>query len=323
MAVIETSMRDVLRGLKAITISNSKTGGRTQNLAGLKTIKIGLLSPQNTIYPALSLIPKFETLYGYRNGGSYRVDRSVDIELYVKLGRVEETGKYLQELCHHTKNMFDSNWEDWRMPNDDGDYTVWNYSPGTINYDIVSDRDILFQRASLPYVFSSWEQAPTFTTSSTIGQYDLRTIGEYIHSILLANSTLSSVKMFYNHATPPIMVGNGVVLSVLENVWESNRRETGRDNPTGYIDILIWTKASPFVGALDLNLETVELVKDVVQADQHMGGKCYRSYISSVQYGINVDLALYVSRIMVETWAYKNTTQETADTEPHSAFVEE
>lgn len=321
MAVIEQNMRDLLRSLKALTITHMKNGGRSTNLSAIKTVKIGMLSPANTIFPAITFIPRSERLGGYRNGGVYRVDRQVDIEVYVKLGKVEDSGKHIQETCHHVKNMFD-NYDDWRMPNDDEDDTVWTYSPGTISYDIISDRDTLFQRALLPYTFTSWEQAPTFTTSSTIGQYDLRTIGEYVYSSLLADSTLTNVKMFYSHAAPPVTVGNGIVLSVLENVWESNRREAGRDNPTGYTDVLIWTKASPFVGSLDLNLETVEKVKDVIQADQHMGGRCYNSYISSVQYGVNTDLALYVSRVMLETWSYKNTYQPTVPTEPHEVSID-
>ncbi len=321
MAVVETNFRDLLRDLKALTLTHMKSGGRSTNLSTIKTVKIGILSPANTIFPAVSFMPKTEQLGGYRNGGSYKVARAVDIEVYVKLGKVEDTGKHIQETCHYLKAMFDD-YDDWKFPNDDGEDTVWTYSPGYIAYDIVSDRDTLFQRAVLPYTFTSWEQAPTFTLSSTIGSYDLKNIGEYIYGILKADTTLSDVKMFYSHASPPITVGNGIVLSVLENVWESNRREAGRDNPTGYIDILVWTKASPHISSLDLNLETVEKVKDIIQADQHMGGRCFNSYINSVQFGVNTDLALYVSRIMVETWSYKDTYQETSPTEPHEAFVD-
>jgi len=306
----ETNMRDLLLGLKALTKSHMD-GSNSTNLKSVNTIKRGVLSNTNTIYPAISFVPLNEVIGGYRNGGLYRVDRNVNIEVYVKLQRVEDTSKHIQEVCHYVKNMFDGDAEDWHFDNPDEDQTVFSFSPGAIQYEMLTGRDQLIQRATLPYTFSSWEQAPTFTTSSTIGEYDLRSIGEYLYTTLKADSSLSSVKFFFSHSFPPITVGSGVVVSVLENLLESNRREAGRDNPTGYIDVLIWTKASPFEGSLDLNLETVELIKDVIQEDQNFGGRCYRSYINQVQYGINEQASLYASRIMLDTWAYKAITQET------------
>jgi hypothetical protein len=306
-----TDMKTLLYGMKALTKSHMD-GSNSTNLKSVNTLKRGILSNANTIYPAISFIPIQEELKGYRNGGLYRVDRYTNIEVYVKLQRVEDTSKHLQEVCHYIKGMFEDDASDWQFPNSDEDATVFSYSPGAIQYEVISGRDQLIQRATLPYTFSSWEETPTFTTSSTIGQYDLRSIGEYLYTQLKADTTLSEVKFFFSHSFPPITVGSGVVVSVLENLLESNRREAGRDNPTGYLDTMVWTKASPFEGSLDLNLETVELIKDVVQADQHFGGRCFRSYIDRILFGINEQASLYSSRIMIDTWAYKNITQEAA-----------
>jgi hypothetical protein len=311
MAVVQTNMRDLLLDLKALAKSYMD-GGKSTNLKGLKTLKRGILSP-NTIYPAIVFLPISEQLNGYRNGGVYKVDRTVNIELWTKLGRVDDTSKFLQELCHFTYDMlqFDTSFPDnWKFPNGDEDATVFFMNPGAINYETISGADSLLQRATLLFTFSSWEQAPTFTIRSTIVDTDLRNIGEYVHDILKADSSLDSVKFFYSHSSPPIQVGNGVVVSVKENVDEHNRRESGRDNPTGYIDVIVWTKASPYEGTLDLNLETIEKIKDVLQADQQLGGKAYRSYVDRVIYGVNYDSMLYTSVLKFNTWAYKKMPSE-------------
>jgi hypothetical protein len=89
------------------------------------------------------------------------------------------------------------------------------------------------------------------------------------------------------------------------------------------MDIIVWTKATPFEGSLDLNLETVEKIKDVIQATPTMGNRCTNSYITNIQYGVNNKSNLYTSRIQVETWARQTLPQETTPTEPHDVFVEQ
>lgn len=316
-----TTMRDLLDGLKALT-KKHMDGTISTNLKGLKTIKRGLLSSTNTIFPAIAFFPLSETIYGYRNGGLYRVDRSVNIELYVKQPRVGDSGTLLRKMAEYVRMMFDSYYDDWQFINDDGDSTVFSYQPSQITYESNIGSDSILQGAILPYTFSSWEQAPDFTLSTTISENDLRSVGEYLHDKLRVDASLSNIKFFFSHASPPIQVGQGVVSSVVETQLSSTRREAGRDNPTGSIDVLTWTKASPFEGSLDLNLETVEKIKDVIQADQHFGGKCSRSYITFIEYGVNAQSSLYASRINIETWMYDTLPQETVLTEPHDVFVE-
>lgn len=309
-----TDMKTLLSNLKALT-KKHMDGTISTNLKGLKTLKRGLLSATNTIFPAITFIPQSETIGGYRNGGIYRVDRDVNIEIFVKLNKVGDTATYLQELAHYVKNMFDSYYDDWNFEDNSGNATVFSFSPGSIQYEVTDGADSIIQAAILPYTFSSWEQAPTFIVNSTITEYDFRSIGEFVHDTLREDTTLTQVKFFFSHATPPTQVGQGVIVSTLENRVDSNRREAGRDNPNGYLDILVWTKASPFEGTLDLNLEIVEKIKDVIQENQNMGGRCYRSYISGVDYGVNQQDVLYASRIRVETWAYKNLPTQVIATE--------
>jgi len=299
-------------------------GSRSTNLKGFKTLKRGILSSTNTIFPAVSFFPNQEILSGYRNGGLYRIDRYVTAEIYVKQQKPTDSATYLQELSHYFQAMFDGHYDDWMFLNQDEEATVFSYSPLSIQYGSYGEKDKLIQYASIPMIFSSWEQAPEFNTSATIGEYDLRTIGHYLHDFMRTDAiSQTQGKFFFSHAYPPIQVGAGVVVSTLENNQQSTRREAGRDNPLGRIDVLIWTKASPFEGALDLNLETVDILKDEIQCIPTMGGRCTHSYITNIQYGINQQAVLYASKIEVETWARKNAVQETIPTEPHTVFVEE
>lgn len=298
-----TTMWDLLSDIKTLT-KNYANGTMAVTLKGMKTFKLGILG-SNTVFPAVAITPRFETHGGYRNGGQFRADRAIDFNVYVKSSTPKGSGKQLQEFCHAIKEMFydESNPDNYKF-NNGSDDTVFSFSPGAIEYNVVEDRGSFLQTAILPFIFSSWETAPTFTKFSTITDTDLRTIGEWIHSTLEADNSLSKVKFFYAHSAPPIKVGNGCVVSVLENSELSTRRESGRDNPTGIIDLMTWTKASPFEGSLELNLGVVELIKDVLQKNQNLGGKAYRSNIDQILFGINQEAFLYSSRIVFNTWAY-------------------
>jgi hypothetical protein len=318
-----TDMKTLLYDLKAL-VKSHMDGSRSTNLKGLKTLKRGVLSATNTIFPAISFFPSQETLSGYRNGGLYRVDRSVNIELYVKQPKPTDSMEYLQELAHYVTDMFEESYDAWQFPNQDGEATIFSYSPLSIQYESLESRDQIIQSAVLPMVFSSWEQAPTFTTYNTITESDLRTIGEYVHDFMRTDAALGGkAKFFFSSAYPPIQVGQGVIVATIENVCDSTRREAGRLNPNSIIEIVVWTKASPFEGALDLNLEVVELIKDTIQANPNLNGKCSRSYFTNIQYGINQQAVLYASKLELETWSYKTMTQDTAPTEPHSVFIED
>lgn len=324
----QTNMRDLLTDLKALTKTHMD-GGRSTALKGLKTLKRGVLSNTNTIFPAIAFFPIQEVLYGYRNGGLYRVDRYVNIELYVKQQKVTDSGLYLQELCQDVTDMFDTYYDDWQLENEDEEATVFSFEPSSIQYETTTGNDSVIQGAVMPFTFSSWEQAPTFTVGTTIldgytsENAKLKSIGEYLYTQMKNDSTLTNVKFHFSHATPPTLVGQGVVTSVIENSVEATRREAGRNNPNGQLDVLVWTKASPFEGTLDLNLETVEKLKDVIQAIPTMGNRCTHSFITNIQYGVNTQSNLYTSRIQVETWARQTLATETTPTEPHYTFIED
>jgi len=189
------------------------------------------------------------------------------------------------------------------------DSTVFHFDPGRIEYGNYQVEDQFIQRAVIPMMFSSWEATPSRTIGTTITDTDVRSIGEYIYDVLRADSNLNMVKFFYSHNEPPIRVGESSVVSVLENVDERTRRETGRDNPTGYIDILVWTKLSPHESYLDFNLETVELVKDSLQAIPTLGNRCYMSHFERCDFGVNANLLLYVSRLKFLTYSYNTLPQ--------------
>lgn len=318
-----TDMKMLLYDLKAL-VKSHMDGSRSTNLKGLKTLKRGVLSATNTIFPAVSFFPSQEVLSGYRNGGLYRVDRYVNIELYVKQPKPTDSMEYLQKLAHYFTSMFEESYDAWQFPNQDGEATVFSYNPLSIEYETIENRDQTIQSAVLPMVFSSWEQVPTFTIYPTITGADLRTIGEYVHDYMRTDATLGNkAKFFFSSAYPPIQVGQGVVVATIENTCDSTRREAGRLNPNSIIEIVVWTKASPFEGALDLNLEVVEMIKDLIQINQNMAGKCSRSYFTNIQYGINQQAVLYASKLELETWSYKTMTQDSVPVEPHSVFIED
>jgi len=286
-------MSSLLTNYKSLLIKyQNNTYGQT--LKGVQTFKRGMLG-KNTVFPAISVVPKTEVIDGIRSGGRYKVHREIDIEVVVRLLNIQDTGKYTQELCQSIMDMFfdNSHSDNYEMSD-----LCFSFDLGQIRYEsFEGDRGKFLQKGTIPMTFKSWETIPTVTNYSTITETDTRNIGEHIYSILEADNLLSKVKFFYSHSFPPIRIGSGIAVCVLETVDEKTRRETSRDNPLGYYDIMVWTKASPHEGSLDLNLETVETIKDVLQKDVFMGGKVSNSRIDRINFGINHSLQLYGSQI--------------------------
>lgn len=296
-------MKQILTNLKELA-KDYGDGTLGTALKGIKTYKIGVLG-QTIIYPVLDIQPRFETYGGMRSGRVHRIDRNIDFLIYTKSLKLQDTTNQVRELAEAVVEMFYdvSNPNNYKLTSDSTDY-VFSFSPGQIQYQVQEEGDQQLQRALVPFVFSSWETGPTVTNYPTITDTGMKTLSEYIYAQLKAASTLTKVKFDYAHMTPTIQVGDGVVICVVDNYDERTRRETGRDNPNYFIDIVVWTKASPYEGTLEYNMDIVELVKDVLQSNPQLGGKAYNSKIDRIEYGINEDMFLYGSRIVFNCQTY-------------------
>ena len=309
MALVSTTMKDLLSAYREL-LKDYEDDTIDKTIAGIKTFKLGIFGG-TIIYPAIQLMPIYELHGGARSGRQYRVDRLIEASIYVKMSDIKSSSIHLQELSQALLDIFydTSNPNNYKMTNGDGDDTVWHFSPGSIDYDRFTEGTTIIQMASIPITFTSWETMPSPTLSSSITDTDLRGIGEYIYGQLEAAAGLNEVKFFYNHAFPPVKVGKGAVVTVMEISDERTRRETGRDNPFGYIDIVVWTKGSPYQDYLNYNLDIVEDLKDVVQALPHMGGKTWFSQIERINFGYVDELSLYASQLMLRTQAYNAMPQ--------------
>jgi|GEM_PF-7132237 hypothetical protein len=303
-----TNMKTLLADLKTLGKSYAN-GTKGTSLNYIKTWKIGVIPPK-AVYPMVAFVPRYETYGGYRNGGIYRVNRYVDIEVYSLNTTMINTGT-IQSICTNTLEMFYdvAQPNNYKMLNDVSEPTVFHFEPGRIEYGNQMIEDQRIQRATIPMIFSSWEATPTTTVGTAVNDTSVKSIGEFIYETLKAETNLKSSKMLYSHNYPPFTIGEGNVISVLENVDERNRRETGRDNPTGYIDIFVWSKLSPHESYLDLNMDVVENIKDALQAIPTLGNRAYRSHFERVDYGVNMQALLYVSRLKFMTYSYNTLPQ--------------
>jgi len=300
-----TNMKNVLTGFKEL-LKDYSNGSKGTNLKMVRTFKKGIIN-EKAVLPAIILFPITEIHRGIRSGGVYRVDRNIDFHIVSKMANLRDSNKFIEELSQTVLNIFyDTNYpNNYQLPVEDEE-TIFHFEPGSIEYQNFAERDELFQRAIIPMTFSSWEQVPTTTLSKTIDSTNLSSISSYLRDMLDDSQALRNVKVFNNFSFPPVNVGNGAVITIIENVDERNRRETGRDNPAGYIDIFVWTKATPYEPILDFNIDTLENVKDVLQADPNLGGRCYMSNIEKIDFGVNSELMLYLSKVRFNTYTYRN-----------------
>ncbi len=299
-----TTMKNLLTGYKELLkeYANNQKGSV---LKSIRTFKKGIVNDK-VVLPAVSLFPITEIHGGMRNGGVYKVDRIIDFHVINKIANLRDSNKFIEELCQNILNVFydDDYPYNYKLEEDDEE-TVWHFEPGRIEYQNFSERDELFQRAIIPMTFSSWETAPTMEPVNEITETNVSSISSYLKEMLSDYQNLRDVKVFNNFSFPPVNVGNGAVITIIENMDERNRNEAGRDNPEGFFDIFVWTKASPFEPVLDFNIDVVEEVKDALQIDQNLGGRCFMTRIEKIDFGINTDLMLYLSRIRFNTHSYK------------------
>ncbi len=295
----ETTMWDLLTSLKKITMSygNGQIGS---TLTPFKTFKRGILSP-NTVFPAIAFLPLGETITKIYSGGKYSIKRDVNVTIVTKSAIARDSLEQAMDLSNKWKNIFrDTTYpNNFLLADDSSRPTTYDYSIGQITYGEVEDNQkaSLLQEVTIPVSFWSREYFPTEEIATTLSEESSKDAGIRIFEGLTEYSTLSNVKFFYKTTMPPIPVDRGIVITVMPDQETHEWIETGHSNITRNIDIFVWTKASPFEEMLEMNLITMERVKDYLQTNLQWGGYAKNSAIEGIRFGLVEESLLYNTQI--------------------------
>lgn len=303
-ATYETTMKDLLTGLKKLSIRYSN-GDITNTLYAVKTFKRGLIS-QQTIFPAMVFVPKAERIIKIYSGGKYKIEREIDIVIYTKAFHTSDALKQAMELAESFKSIFrdNNNVTNFNIKDEYDRETTYSYTFLPFAFGEIEDFDkaTVLQSVIIPSTWRSDEYFPAREVESTLVATTSKGIGEKVYEKITEAENLKTVKLAYNYTTPPVPVMRGVALTVMPR--DENQvlgAFTGHSGVTRNIDIYIWSKASPYEDMLDINLDTVEKVKDILQKNVQMDGLCYNSSIPEILFGVNEELLLYGSRITFQT----------------------
>ena len=301
---MSTTIKDLTINFKNL-IKGYEDGTYGTTLKGLNTFKRGILSTTNTIFPSVSISPIREVLEGIRSGGYYYTGREILVEVICKHSNARSGIQYAQDFAKDIRDIFyDTNYPDnWKIPDGAGDDTISSF---TINEQRSGEAPWVrgnVQFVSMVFNFRSNETTPTRTVVNTITQSAYGTVGEKIKDLLKAGVT---AKFYYAHSVPPVK-GQGVNITIMETPGMiMDQREAGRDSETWRFDISVWSRLSPYDGALDLNLETVESVKDILQTNPQLDGLVFNSAIESIDFGVNKKINMYGATFSFVAHGYKN-----------------
>lgn len=295
-----TNTKTILTDLKSLAIKYSD-GTKGTGLSTIKTFKRGVLGP-NTIFPSMTFSPISESIIGGYNG-KYKLEHRIDTEIFTKSGRQKDAKEKCMELSRTWQNVFrdSSNTDNYQLKDGSGNQTIYNFQIGQPEdsvYDLDEGETQLI-RCMIPMGLRSFTDFPSGRIDSdfdteTAGIYD---VSEQIHTKLKADSDLNYVKFTFGHHQPPFTVGNGVVVSVVDSTENTEKFPTSHHEQERNINILVWSKTSPFERNLDINLETVDHIRDLVFTYPRWSGKGYRSRINGTTFGIDEDRLLYQSII--------------------------
>jgi len=282
-----TNMKTLLTSIKDSLKADS-------DFANINTWKRGVMPPEPA-FPAISVVPLRERKTEHFAGGMYHVERDVALNVFVKsLNPREALGDamdWIEEMKEHVQANYQ--WSETAMDTRMGAEQFGEPESWT--------KAAMVQPAALPLTVISKEWLYANDTTTTISEGSARALGDYINTTLKASALLTNISQsnFYWKVVPPIP--RLPALCLVENTETFMRTWAGADEPIRAFVISLWTKLLDREQMLDDNLDIVEDVKDVIQANHTWGGRCRYSDIVGIIFGerITEEVALYSSSIQL------------------------
>lgn len=276
-----TNMKTLLTAIKTRLQTYSQTG---ETLASIKTWKRGILPPL-PVFPALVLLPVQELFHRVMSGGTYWVDRIVEIRVYQKSYQAtKHSVADAMDLMNALKDIIRTEYQ-WVHGSVEqcadtlfGDEDIGDWEPF---------RNAFVQRSSMRITCRSQEAYPTQTVTTTLSDVAFRPFIDNVYATLQGYqaTTLSAVKTMEEHTIVPIPATRFPAIAVNGETEQLVHEPTSVDTANRNMTIRVWTHLLDKESLLDANLDIVEAVKDILQINYAFGGRCRNSEIQGIRYG--------------------------------------
>lgn len=259
-------MKDLLDKVKTKLLTYQNT-----TLSDVRTWKKGTLSTA-TVFPAIAVVPIDEEHSGGWAGNQYDNTRQIQLEVFSRgadrLSAIEKVKSIVNEL--HTIVKTELDW--------DG-LTIDTIRGGpNIEDPIALDKGII-AIATLPLFIVSQEVKPddrdpgetTYYTSKQIID-QLEVIMREYHDVPVGDLDLSNIYGIHKSSFPSI--AKYPAITITSPTMSVERTYAGVDTENRLFEISIWTKLLAQEVQLDNNLDTVEVVVDILQKRGKWGTNC-------------------------------------------------
>ncbi len=235
-------------------------------------------------------MPRLEELSNYKSGGEYRVKRYVDVEVYSKLLDRKKALEQCEYLISQIKDIVQDN-IDW------SDNAIDTLMPSEV-YEPIDE----YQSGTISLIVRSVEDIYDTINDNTIIEVNSNDLIQVVFNTINAYRTsgspsLGEVKTFYRGYQVPTTGLPAVV--VFEDELERDRRWAGADNPNRKFKVTIFTPLKEKETNLQFNIEIMEKIKDIIQANYKWGGYAWDTKIERVTYDTirEIDYPLYATTV--------------------------
>jgi hypothetical protein len=291
LALPDTTMNDLLTAIKYnILLYQNST------LVKNKTYKKGVLPPI-PVFPAITIIPENETLFGFQSGKEYKVNRRIRLDVYGFGRNLGSTHLNCVELANALKDIANIKYK-WTSEGDAAQ--CYNTS---IDSEIFGEpypyKNRFLQKCSLTINCFSGETLPTQDLADTPVEEAADDFLTTLYDKILTYKTTTFVKIksFAKGVTPPFSTYPALVVS--ENAETPTHYEAGRDKLERDFEIFIYHKLLDKEGILTRVISEVENAKTVILTNPKWDGTAVWSRITGIDYGVfsNENSYLYAAAI--------------------------
>jgi len=272
MTIATTTMSSLLSAVKATLL-----GYQSTTLSKINTFQRGCLPPA-AVFPALAILPVRETFtYGFTNS-KYEVERELVIEIYdLKLDTKTSKDNTI-DLVKAVKDIFATNFEF----SDTSYFSNWGYE--SYGETISINRGFLFN-SYISLICKSRGNYGSMTIYNNIeNNPSVVTLQNAIVTLLKANKSVqySTVETIVDSPISPIPGFPAILVG-------AGSRSRVQNYPNATIsdisfDIGVMSQLFHKETSLNHNLSIVEGVKNVLQSDYTIGGRCEFSNINYISY---------------------------------------
>ena len=290
-----TTMSTLLTAIKTRLQTYSQAG---EVLASVKTWKRGVLPPL-PVFPALALLPIREVHHREMSGGTYWVDRLVQLDLWHKAYR-GPTGS-LADTMNLLNSVKDIVRTEYEWPSGGVAQCVDTLFGEEEIGEMEPFRQTFVQRSSLRLTCRSQETFPTQTVVKTVQEVAYRPFVDHVDAVIQGYkaTTLSKVKSYHVNAMAPLPSARFPAVAVMGDTEILAHTHAGVDTAERRLRVIVWTLLIDKEQSLNDNLAVVEALKDILQINYAFGGWCRNSTIDSIVYGQSAaeDVHCYQSTI--------------------------